>query len=46
VRLVHAQVDLDLPRFQKMFVHLMTACGGADPACAAPAVRQTPVVRQ
>jgi inosine-uridine nucleoside N-ribohydrolase len=25
VRLVHAQVDLDLPRFQKMFVALMTA---------------------
>jgi len=25
VRLVHAQVDLDLPRFQKMFVDLMTA---------------------
>jgi purine nucleosidase len=25
VRLVHAQVDLDLPRFQKMFVNLMTA---------------------
>jgi purine nucleosidase len=25
VRLVHAQVDLDLPRFQKMFVELMTA---------------------
>jgi len=24
VRLVHAQVDLDLPRFQKMFVGLMT----------------------
>jgi hypothetical protein len=24
VRLVHAQVDLDLPRFQKMFVDLMT----------------------
>jgi purine nucleosidase len=24
VRLVHAQVDLDLPRFQKMFVQLMT----------------------
>ena len=24
VRLVHAQVDLDLPRFQKMFVELMT----------------------
>jgi purine nucleosidase len=23
VRLVHAQVDLDLPRFQKMFVELM-----------------------
>ena len=28
VRLVHAQVDLDLPRFQKMFVELMTAAGG------------------
>jgi inosine-uridine nucleoside N-ribohydrolase len=27
VRLVHAQVDLDLPRFQKMFVELMTAPG-------------------
>jgi len=25
VRLVHAQVDLDLPRFQQMFVNLMTA---------------------
>ncbi|MGB6742712.1 MAG: nucleoside hydrolase [Terracidiphilus sp.] len=25
VRLVHAQVDLDLPKFQKMFVQLMTA---------------------
>lgn len=25
VRLVHAQVDLDLPRFQKMFVELMRA---------------------
>ena len=25
VRLVHAQVDLDLPRFQEMFVRLMTA---------------------
>ncbi|HLY42422.1 MAG TPA: nucleoside hydrolase [Terracidiphilus sp.] len=25
VRLVHAQLDLDLPRFQKMFVELMTA---------------------
>jgi len=24
VRLVHAQVDLDLPRFQKMFVELIT----------------------
>ncbi|MGA7856418.1 MAG: nucleoside hydrolase, partial [Terracidiphilus sp.] len=24
VRLVHAQVDLDLPRFQKMFVELMS----------------------
>ena len=24
VRLVHAQMDLDLPRFQKMFVDLMT----------------------
>jgi len=27
VRLVHAQVDLDLPRFQKMFVDLMTREG-------------------
>jgi inosine-uridine nucleoside N-ribohydrolase len=27
VRLVHAQVDLDLARFQKMFVELMTATG-------------------
>ncbi len=27
VRLVHAQVDLDLPRFQKMFVELMTDPG-------------------
>jgi inosine-uridine nucleoside N-ribohydrolase len=34
VRLVHAQVDLDLARFQKMFVGLMTTCGGADGACA------------
>jgi len=25
LRLVHAQVDLDLPRFTKMFVELMTA---------------------
>jgi purine nucleosidase len=33
VRLVHAQVDVDLPRFQKMFVDL-TTCGGADGACA------------
>jgi len=24
VRLVHAQVNLDLPRFQQMFVDLMT----------------------
>ncbi len=24
VRLVHAQMDLDLPRFQKVFVDLMT----------------------
>ncbi len=24
VRLVHAQLDLDLPRFQKMFVDLMS----------------------
>ena len=24
VRLVHAQMDLDLPKFQKMFVELMT----------------------
>jgi len=28
VRLVHAQVDLDLPRFQKMFVELMTRGSG------------------
>jgi purine nucleosidase len=34
VRLVHTQVDLDLPRFQKIFVALMTTCGGADGACA------------
>jgi inosine-uridine nucleoside N-ribohydrolase len=34
VRLVHAQADLDLPRFQKEFVDLMTTCGGADGACA------------
>jgi purine nucleosidase len=27
VRQVHAQVDLDLPRFQKMFVELMTGAG-------------------
>jgi inosine-uridine nucleoside N-ribohydrolase len=27
VRLVHAQVDLDLPRFQKMFVDLVTNAG-------------------
>jgi purine nucleosidase len=27
VRLVHAQVDLDLPRFRKMFVDLMTSSG-------------------
>jgi inosine-uridine nucleoside N-ribohydrolase len=27
VRLVHAQVDLDLPQFQKMFVDLMTGAG-------------------
>jgi inosine-uridine nucleoside N-ribohydrolase len=27
VRLVHAQMDLDLPRFQKMFVELMTGAG-------------------
>ena len=27
VRLVHAQVDLDLPRFQKMFVELMSRAG-------------------
>jgi hypothetical protein len=27
VRLIHAQVDLDLPRFQKMFVELMTNTG-------------------
>ncbi len=27
VRLVHAQVDLDLPRFQEMFVELMTGAG-------------------
>jgi inosine-uridine nucleoside N-ribohydrolase len=25
VRLVHAQVDLDLPKFEKMFVELMSA---------------------
>jgi purine nucleosidase len=25
VRLVHAQVDLDLPKFTKMFIHLMSA---------------------
>jgi inosine-uridine nucleoside N-ribohydrolase len=24
VRLVHAQIDLDLPRFQEMFVEMMT----------------------
>ena len=34
VRLVHAQVDVDLARFQKMFVGLMTTCGGAGSACA------------
>jgi purine nucleosidase len=28
VRLVHAQVDVDLPRFQKMFVELMTGGSG------------------
>jgi inosine-uridine nucleoside N-ribohydrolase len=28
VRLVHAQVDVDLPRFQKMFVDLMTGANG------------------
>ena len=28
VRLVHAQVDVDLPRFQKMFVELMTRANG------------------
>jgi inosine-uridine nucleoside N-ribohydrolase len=33
VRLVHAQVDLDLPRFEKIFVGLMTTCGGAAGAC-------------
>ena len=38
VRLVHAQVDVDLARFQKMFVEL-TTCGGADGACAAPGAR-------
>jgi inosine-uridine nucleoside N-ribohydrolase len=27
VKLVHAQVDLDLPRFQKIFVGLMTGAG-------------------
>ncbi len=27
VRLIHAQLDLDLPRFQKMFVELMTSGG-------------------
>ncbi len=32
VRLVHAQVDVDLARFQRMFVDL-TTCGGADGAC-------------
>jgi purine nucleosidase len=30
VRLVHAQVDLDLPRFQKMFVELMSAPSKAE----------------
>jgi len=34
VRLVHAQVDVDLPRFEKLFVALMTTCGVADGACA------------
>jgi inosine-uridine nucleoside N-ribohydrolase len=34
VRMVHAQVDVDLARFQKMFVDLMTTCGGAEGACA------------
>ena len=33
VRLVHAQLDLDLPRFEKMFVGLMTTCGGAAGTC-------------
>ena len=28
IRLVHAQVDLDLPRFQKLFVELMTGPDG------------------
>jgi hypothetical protein len=28
VRLVHVQSDLDLPRFQKMFVDLMTGVVG------------------
>jgi inosine-uridine nucleoside N-ribohydrolase len=28
VRLVHAQVDLDLPKFQKMFVELMSRGDG------------------
>jgi len=27
VRLVHAQVDVDLARFQKMFVDLMVGAG-------------------
>jgi inosine-uridine nucleoside N-ribohydrolase len=35
VRLVHAQVDVDLPRFSKMFVDLMTAP-------TPPRVRRTP----
>lgn len=30
VRLVHAQMDLDLPRFQKEFVELMTGSAGGD----------------
>ena len=33
VRLVHAQVDVDLARFQKMFVGLMTECGGTASGC-------------
>ena len=33
LRLVHAQVDLDLQRFQKEFVDLMTTCGAAYGPC-------------